>query len=516
MIEIYKLNERKVLFSTNNILELSSVINLLTIKRDETVYSYGGRRSTQTVSYKYYDMYELGKMIVNMGYLDLILYMFYISKAQYKLMFEYSKCFRINIDNRWVEILSNPKYSDINGVTQYAYLYQLLGFNFGICKMPTGKGKTELQIAIVESYINSLDGNVAIITPTNIIKENFIERIKQWGVKYNNGEDFNISHNRLDLNNRINIINPTGLLGSNLYKNKDKELFNWLSNVRCAVIDECHHTSSSTWNRFALNHLDKCKYLYAFSATPDTEVNLTPYYTDSVRNWSLNLMEMVGVTGIVRAEMKGEVIEKSIQISKICGKWSSVKDDLHKINKMDNRSLSASLTAKVLNYNYSLDTTLLNPDFVRSLYQYLMRHQNRTFYMLIHKIETGQYIRNELLQYFDDYLSVIMIDASGIMPNDFKDITDLKTYLNNDVNRRTKLILSSTAGSEGMDISNINGVISAVGKNARLTLQTVGRSRATDTLIVLVDDYNNPILLKHNNIKLKHIKKEYGRIEYVQ
>ena len=514
MIYFNIINERVINISADESLELLIIMQYLTVRRKEK--SFSRYKATEYVEniYKYYSQVNDKQLIIQRGTFDLVTYLLDTYDIKYIVDENITKFERIEVLPKWYEILTNSKFNDTNNIYQYQYLYQLLSYNIGIGKFPTGYGKTELQIAIVDSYQNRFqDGNVLIIAPTDLIKENFVERFSKWGVlskTIDNSEEVSISKN-IDVNRRINLINPTGLLSTSAYKNKEEKLMNWLANVRCCVIDECHKCKSTTWTKFCINQLKNCKYLYSFSATPDATDHITPYFTNDISKWGDNIMNVVGITGITRVEVFGTNINKNITFDFINGKWSNLAASIASVKRSHmSEAAKQSTITELLSYMTALDSTLMDDNFISELHKFLLKHRNRTFYMLLHKIETAGFLRHMLCELLDDEYSVILIDSSGVTPRDIGSVTNLKDRLKDDLHNRTKLIISTTAGAEGMDIGHINGVITVIGKNAKLTLQTIGRSRDKDTLVVFVNDYGNPVLLKHNNEKKKFIRQEYG------
>ena len=513
MIIIKKINERLFKITSDTSMEMLPVITLLTVIKTEK-----NRRTSYEFekSYNFYSMINPTDIILNMGFFELVKWNLERMGAPLDIDDRLTELIRLDLTTKWYDVLSNEKFADNDGIPQYSYLYQLLNKNMGMGQYPTGSGKSEMELAIVDSFQERFPkGNVLIIAPTNLIKSNFIERAGKWDItcKSQDGTKTYKLSDKFNSDSRINVMNPTGYLNSKDGKSKeDTEIKRWLKEVACTVIDETHHASANTWTKFCNVYLINSYFFYSFSATPDVEGHITPYHTPDISHWSIKLTETVSVTGIVQSMMKATSTEKKLTFEYLSGCWSGLKTRLDEVREKygDDKEAADAAAKALIEYNSSLDETFTHSGFLSDLCQFIKLRPERLFYFLVHKLETGHIMRESMSNAIGYDHSVIFIESSGITPN-MGSIEDMKKFVSDmrNTNQPVRMIMSSTSGIEGMDVGDINSVILGTGKNAKMTLQQVGRSRDKDTLIVHISDYGNPIILSQTRKRKEFIYKEY-------
>jgi len=153
----------------------------------------------------------------------------------------------------------------------------------GIIEIPGAVGKTELTIAAIKSVVNL--GDVLIVVHTNEIREEWAKRLVTRGV--DPALVGTIDGERYDIN-RITISNVQ-LLAARIW---DRRLTDYLSQVYCVVVDECHKGGADTYQR-VFNQLTNALYRWGLSATP--------LEYDRARNWRL-----IGMLGPLRYRLDQE------------------------------------------------------------------------------------------------------------------------------------------------------------------------------------------------------------------
>lgn len=134
------------------------------------------------------------------------------------------------------KLKNHPKFT-VRGKERY-YFYEALEACFkhplGTIKLPTGAGKTVVQLTLAYNQCKYI-GTGMILVPTLIIKEQFIESGRNFGIEIVDYADFDIN----DCENKIYI--TTHHIVCNHLKNKEKkkETLKKLNKVNWVGIDEC-------------------------------------------------------------------------------------------------------------------------------------------------------------------------------------------------------------------------------------------------------------------------------------
>ena len=153
---------------------------------------------------------------------------------------------------------------------QLEALQVLSGRDCGIVKIPTGGGKSFVEVAA--AYACSKQHNVLILVPKKVVHSEITNAAKTIGVEVKNYADYR----RADIAPAGNIFIsvPTALYNDSL-KNENHEVMDTIGTV---IFDECHHLSAMTWMRTlgALRYLTRS---FAFSGTPLLEeVNFVGFH----------------------------------------------------------------------------------------------------------------------------------------------------------------------------------------------------------------------------------------------
>lgn len=491
-IQPYPEHKHKVFVTTNiGFIGLAGMLNHFIVKKQELNRMTG---MSYVKEYRIYTKHKNG-VLLGKGYLDLFITL--ASLAGISIQFTNSEHFTrpiLSINDKWKEILSNPD-RIVEGKTQLENLTTALDYSgLGFLKFVTGYGKTELQIALLSSYLQSHDGNVMIMVPTSVIADNFVERLNRWGEEQVgvNGEKVGKYKNDFNPAHRVNIVNPTGFLRR---KNVGEGL-EWMKSVGLILADEAHHLSADSWMK-VVDHCNNVDYLYGFSGTPATERHLAPTLDSiildgsSPKDWTPNLAQAMSITGLVKTNVSGEHLDsKKVKIEILTGKYSNIPD------------------SDKGHYTLALDHALMSPVLARHISLYLRENLDRTFFFIIHKKEAGRTLRRLLLEcggFQEDEICVL--EAKYYEPDTLKTTEDLKRHLDTG---RVRLLISTSVGMEGFDSSAISGCFLTAGKNVRYALQVLGRSRAEDSLAVFVKDQGNPIVIRQAKEKISIVKSEFG------
>lgn len=491
-IQPYPEHKHKVFITSNaGFMGLASMLNHFIVKKQDINRATG---IPFTREYRTYTKHKNG-VLLGRGYLDIFVTLAGLSGIQVQLTNpEHFTRPILTINEKWRGILNNPD-RIVEGKTQLENLTSALdNTGLGFLKFVTGYGKTELQIALLSSYLQNYEGNVMVMVPTSVIADNFIERLNRWEEKPilidgTKAEKYKVEFNP---NNRVNIVNPTGFL-----RRKDlKEGIEWMKGVGLILADEAHHLSAESWMK-VVDYCRNVDYLYGFSGTPSTEKHIVPTFNSVVldgstpRNWTPGLAQVMSITGLVKTNVSGESLDsKQIRIEILAGKYSDISDE------------------DKGNYSKALDHALTSPRLARHLSLYLRERSDRTFFFIIHKKEAGRKLRELLIEYggFEED-EICVLESKYYEPSTITSTEDLKRHLDTG---RVRLLISTSVGMEGFDSRAISGCFLTAGKNVRYALQVLGRSRAEDSLAVFVRDSGNPIVIRQTKEKISIIKSEFG------
>lgn len=262
----------------------------------------------------------------------------------FKNLNEVGKLKELKIPQR---ILKDKKFKVRGKDRQYYYdcLKICYNLNFGCVKLPTGSGKTVIQLTLAENYLKSLGAGL-IIVPTHIILSQFMD----------SAERFNLSAKRFteerDFDEKMFYLTTPQILYNDVIKRKKPIL----EKVKWILIDECHHTRSHTW--FSL--LEKAKNvqkLQGFSALPFNPDSMK--YTE-ISQFEISDAKNITFLGPIVFHKTFYELQDFLNIPQILNvryTWKNVKstNNIHVINKYcENEKARNQLIADVLNLFSSL------------------------------------------------------------------------------------------------------------------------------------------------------------------
>lgn len=398
------------------------------------------------------------------------------------------KSYQLDIIDKWKEILDSD-YRVVEGKNQYEYLSELIQYNRACGQLFTGFGKSELLLAITESYlIQNPEKNAVILVPDNTIKNEFIERSNKW--------DLVVKPEYHKFKDRLQLINPIGLNKSKKYKSNDPSLVDYFKNVGLVIIDEVHHLPANTYLHLLDTHLINYDFIYGVSGTVDSGEGYVPKLKDTPNDVSGRLNRIISYLGPPRVDVKNPT---PILISYL--------------------RVDSTRVPKVVKSNYmrSVQIFFNSPNLITSVVNFLKKNPTRRMFLPIIKVEQGR----KLVERFEKELgkgSCVFKSGAGIYPSaEDLGFESLKDYLSN--SDKFRLIVGTTAMYEGFDSDMINTILLGVGSSQRMTIQPTGRGTRSDDIpmVLLPWDINgsNTIVNKQTRTRYDTLKREFKNYKFV-
>lgn len=357
-----------------------------------------------------------------------------------------------------------PKWSEILRPEQYQSLNELLKYPSGIFRAYTGFGKTEVQLALLESYLAAEPHKALVLVPSKAILEEWKSRMNRYGLT----------------SDRVTIIIPQGEAIRKVSALTEEDQY------RLCIADEMHHLSAKTWQDIVYR-LPNLTYSYGFSATPDP---YGPGESDPqdgfphqmTMDWALR----VGLTGTVKVSISPSVY-KQLHI-KILVLPELVSDRDEEVK-----------------YYEAVERLLVRPELVTYLTNYLLEKQ-KTYFWPVPKIDIG---RKLLSSFRDTKLQTVLWHADAFesyhLPP-IKSISQLKELVSNN---QVHLLITSQIAYEGVDFPEASGVVLGHGRNWRMNLQPLGRARTKVLEAILPVDPGNGMMRSQFEDRMDIFLQEY-------
>ena len=431
---------------------------------------------------------RLGKITLPIGYLNNLIY-WVVSTTPYKIELDDSAKTRdsgLPIIEKWHEIL-DTNFHMIGGKTQYDNLKLLTSKSRSLGQLYTGYGKTELALAIVESYLEQYDGKVVILVPTSKIRDEFLERAKKWDV----AEPLEYAK----FQSRVQLINPMGFARSKAFLDLSDEIRDYFNQTGLILIDEVHHLSAASY-RAVIEKIPNYRFIYGMSGTVDASEGETPDDRFRPNDLTYNYNLVLGYFGAPRMVVRNP---KYLLVTYL--RFMAETEDVPEEIKSD--------------YRLSIRRFFQSERLVPMLSSLLERCPDRRVFIPTNEIDIGK----SLVDRFNEYMgegTAISVSASEIYPPLPEGYTDLKDYL-----RRSKfrIICGTTALYEGFDSDRINTVFLAVGKAQRMTIQPIGRGVRSDDLPLVIFPYDTsrklPIINSQTKNRYRKLQSEYSNCQYI-
>lgn len=345
-------------------------------------------------------------------------------------------------------------------------LEKLLRNPGGIFKAYTGFGKTEVQLALVESYLQTGRGKVLVLVPTKSIAEEWKLRAEKYGIS----------------SSGFSVVIPQGEM---IRAKSGGGIWGELSEYRLVLADEMHHLSSRSWSLLvaALPHLEAS---FGFSATPDTQ---GPGISDPLQGfpqrWSYDWALRVGACGPVRVNFlpkgKKRLHLKMVEIPSIPG-------------------------ARYEKYLEAAEALATHPKLLLYLLHFLREEEDRFVFWPLLTIRSGYRIASSLeSKGFRDFAFWYSESIESPKGN-YRSLEDLKRAAKDG---EIRLLLATSLAYEGVDFSEADTVLLTHGKNWRMTLQPLGRARKEEVLAIFPVDRNNGFMLSQLSYRIRVLKEEY-------
>ena len=135
-------------------------------------------------------------------------------------------------------------------------------FNFGLVKMPTGSGKTLVELAIVDEFFHTETGKIAIIVPRTSLVEQFYDRFQQFAPDDMKDHVGRFYGGKKEIDKRIVVFTWQSLLSLKRSKSKKKIL----DDFKVLIFDEVHFSKAKEIKSIVTS-FTQAKYRYGFTAT---------------------------------------------------------------------------------------------------------------------------------------------------------------------------------------------------------------------------------------------------------
>ena len=368
----------------------------------------------------------------------------------------------------------------------------------GVIQAPTGSGKTEIMCAalkIMKQLNNDKYPTTLILEPTIELLNGIKRRLKKYGIAVNDYRE-----TRAILTNKINIAHPKSLINDLQVNNK------LLNKIEVQFMDECHHSSCSTWCTPTYN-MPNLIYSIGLSATflEHTRINGQTIY-----DFTFEELKRIGCLGPLIYVIKGNFLidegilatpklciihneaDEKIDLKKYDYEWNTVKKIRMQSEKRTR--LIAEAAGIFLKYNYKV-------------------------LILMNLLDWGRRIMYEL--YNLGYADCVRTCYGG---QKYEKIKPKTGKIDKEWNNALKLfdtdkincIIGSSCIQEGIDLSKVDVCILAQGgKKDRTALQSFGRAlRKSKTgkfsWLVDIDDTKDRMLYNQYCERMKKYKNVLG------
>jgi hypothetical protein len=410
--------------------------------------------------------HKTSEMIIDKGFYYFLLMYLYELKQKYPQI-----GYKTNNINIKGELKLTDKWRAILRPDQIEAFEKLAKLKGSLCQIATGEGKTEIFLALVESYLEQFpDKNVIITAP----KDPIIAEIKSRIILRNMSQYLE--------NKRIWILNPLGFMRSSLKENL--VMLNYFQKFGMRITDEIHRSDCASYKSF-YNLCPNIEYSYGFTGTAS---KLKLNKADNFKLFEYKAQKLIGYTGpsIVCKFAK----DKNKQIN-----YYRVEGNLGKGN------------TQAEDYCTMAQSVIKGKQFLNCILNIIRHHPDKNFYIPCTWIESGNIIA--------DYLNAHKIPAlhwaGGFICNypEIDNLSKIKEAINT---KAFRVLIATSASNEGVDIKGLDNAILILNKEEKGTIQTlgrVGRGEGNIGTIFNIMNKDQGILKNQALQREKHIKLHY-------
>lgn len=388
-------------------------------------------------------------------------------------------------------IKNSPKFK-VNGKERF-YFFEALEACFknptGTIKLPTGTGKTEIQLTLAYNQSKYV-GTGMILVPTLTIKDQFLQRAKKYNIPMVEYNEFS----PLSEDGTIFVTTHHILCEKLKDKNRKKAAKAELDRVDWVLVDECAHATCDSWFTILMN-LDNCQRCHGFSALPVAYETET---ADSFSGLDTDDARTIGILGSILYEKTAHELKDFLNIPTLVNikyQWPEGKNEIPNQFAKDWQKIRKAVMA-------NKDRT----EFISKIIKYLLQRKYKTATFVKQKKHA-----NQILESVNED-SMVCWFGGGIV-FDQNDSIDLDKFKENFGEEYFGVALTSH-GIEGLDFdSPLNILVLHDGKSVRQTVQMGGRVVRPDFLpssIFNICDRGCNILPKHSNARANDIINEFN------
>lgn len=459
-----------------------------TVKVTTVVKTYGNKKyykKLKTLVNLYKENEENGSVLTSLGVLK------YLEKiACLKVECEFLdgvECYSWSTDDYEIpEGIKNSSKFEVDGKRRdyfYEAISACLGNVCGLVRLPTGSGKTEIELTLAYN-LKKVFGRGIILVPTRLLVSQFLEKARSYGISASSYSDY---RNLLKSDSAENLPEDSNILIST-----PMVIFNDICSNFCprgikwVITDESHHMKADTWLGVLLN-LPELRRVYGFSATPLRSIFKNVNFLALGYENSLCVL----ASGPLIYSKDPKSLEGFVSLPKLIEieyRWKN-KDIVNLLER------DGTVTN---NYSRILEVCSFNEDrinFIKSILEVLCKF-NRNSILFTDRKALGYNLLSKCLHI---PVSVWYSDDIRTSENEVKDETWIRSNFGTD---SCRAIIASSHATEGLDIKNqIDCVILIDGEGDVKTIQRVGRATrlsSKDPVVINLVDIGVGVLKKHS------------------